>query len=144
MYTLRVDNRQAERICTLPSAGECTLAYTRAILPAMAATRPEDTSLGEQISDAPPLADVVDWVREGERLFGAALQSLQQYALLRNRAERVEEENRQLRGEMQAVREELHRLRSERIEAAETLKAIAEHVTRLATVALQRLGKPVA
>jgi hypothetical protein len=42
------------------------------------------------------------------------------------------------------ARAELEVLRSERMEAAETLKAIAEHVTRLATVALQRLGKRVA
>jgi hypothetical protein len=42
------------------------------------------------------------------------------------------------------IREELHQLRAERVEAAESLKAIAEHVTRLATAALQRLGRPVA
>jgi predicted nuclease with TOPRIM domain len=53
-------------------------------------------------------------------------------------------DNQRLQQEMDAMREELHRLRSERLEAAETLKAIAEHVTRLASVALQRLGRPVA
>ena len=49
-----------------------------------------------------------------------------------------------LRAELQAARTELDFFRAERIEAAESLKAIAEHVTRLASAALQRLGKPVA
>jgi predicted nuclease with TOPRIM domain len=58
--------------------------------------------------------------------------------------ETLAKDNQRLQQEMDSMREELNRLRSERIEAAESLKAIAEHVTRLATVALQRLGKPVA
>ncbi len=33
-------------------------------------------------------------------------------------------------------------LRAERLEVADTFKAFAEHVTRLATLALQRLGTP--
>jgi predicted nuclease with TOPRIM domain len=80
--------------------------------------------------------DVVGWVQEGERLFGRALQALQQ-------VEHLAADNQQLRAELQLVRAELERLRAERIEAAETMRAFAEHVTRLATVALQRLGKPV-
>jgi len=80
--------------------------------------------------------DVVRWVQEGERLFGRALHALQQ-------VEHLTAENQQLREELQAMRAELERLRTERVEAAETMKAIAEHVTRLATVALQRLGRPV-
>ena len=80
--------------------------------------------------------DVVRWVQEGERLFGRALQALQQ-------VEQLAAENHQLREELQAMRAEVDRLRAERVEAAESLRAIAEHVTRLATVALQRLGRPV-
>jgi cell division protein FtsB len=81
--------------------------------------------------------DVVRWVQEGERLFGRALQALQQ-------VEQLAAENQQLREELQAMRAEMDRLRAERVEAAESLRAIAEHVTRLATVALQRLGRPIA
>lgn len=81
-------------------------------------------------------SDLVRWVQEGERLFGRALGAIQQ-------VERLAAENRQLRDELQAARAVLERCRSERIEAAESLKAIAEHVTRLATAALERLGRPV-
>jgi hypothetical protein len=88
--------------------------------------------------------DLIGWVREGERLFGAVLLTLQDYEQQRARAERLERENLQLREQIQIISEELAGYRAERIEVAETLKAIAEHVTRLATVALQRLGKPVA
>jgi hypothetical protein len=84
-----------------------------------------------------PASDVVRWVQEGERLFGRTLEALQQ-------AERLVAENRQLRAELDRARAELERLRGERVEAAESLKAIAEHVTRLATAALQRLGRPPA
>jgi predicted nucleic acid-binding Zn-ribbon protein len=85
--------------------------------------------------------ELLTWVREGERLFGAVVGVLQQHDA---RVTTLERENQQLREELQAARAEMEILRSERIEAAETLKAIAEHVTRLATVALQRLGKRVA
>ncbi len=81
-----------------------------------------------------PAADVVRWVLEGERLFGEALQGLQ-------RAEMLAQENQRLREEIQAIREELDALRAERLEAAETLKTFAEHVTQVATLALQRLAK---
>jgi len=81
-----------------------------------------------------PASDVVRWVQEGERLFGQALQTLQ-------RAEILAKENQRLREEIQAIREELDALRAERLEAAETLKTFAEHVTQVATLALQRLGK---
>ncbi|HEY7437699.1 MAG TPA: hypothetical protein VIE41_21330 [Methylomirabilota bacterium] len=84
-----------------------------------------------------PATDVLRWVREGEKLFGQVLQSL-------HYCDTLASDNQRLQQEMDAMREELHRLRSERLEAAETLKAIAEHVTRLASVALQRLGRPVA
>jgi predicted nucleic acid-binding Zn-ribbon protein len=87
--------------------------------------------------------ELLTWVREGERLFGAVVGVLQQHESLQARVTTLEQENRQLRDGLQAARAELEILRSERIEAAETLKAIAEHVTRLATVALQRLGKRV-
>jgi chromosome segregation ATPase len=87
--------------------------------------------------------ELLTWVREGERLFGAVVGVLQQHESLQARVTTLEQENRQLREGLQAARAELEILRSERIEAAETLKAIAEHVTRLATVALQRLGKRV-
>jgi predicted nuclease with TOPRIM domain len=81
--------------------------------------------------------DVMRWVQDGERLFGRTLEALQHL-------ERLVAENRQLRDELDEVRAELERLRGERVEAAESLKAIAEHVTRLATAALQRLGRPPA
>ena len=87
--------------------------------------------------------ELLTWVREGERLFGAVVGVLQQHESLQARVTTLEQENRQLRDGLQAARAELEILRSERIEAAETLKAIAEHVTRLAIVALQRLGKRV-
>ena len=80
--------------------------------------------------------DVVRWVQEGERLFGRTLASLQQ-------VEHLAAENQHLLEELQAMRAELERLRAERVEAAESMKAIAEHVTQLATVALQRLGRPL-
>jgi predicted nuclease with TOPRIM domain len=81
-------------------------------------------------------ADVVRWVREGEQLFGRALQILQG-------AERLAQENWRLQAELTVTREELARLRMERVEAAESLKAIAEQVTRLATAALERLARPI-
>jgi chromosome segregation ATPase len=87
--------------------------------------------------------ELLTWVREGERLFGAVVGVLQQHEPLQARVTTLEQETQQLREELQAARAELDILRSERIDAAETLKAIAEHVTRLATVALQRLGKRV-
>jgi len=83
-----------------------------------------------------PTADVVRWVQEGERLFTQTLQRLHE-------GERLATENARLQAQMEILRGELDRLRAERIDAAETLKAIAEQVTRLATVALQRLGRPV-
>jgi chromosome segregation ATPase len=88
--------------------------------------------------------ELLTWVREGELLFGAVVGVLQQHEPLQARVATLELENQNLREELQAMRAELEFFRTERIEAAETLKAIAEHVTRLATVALQRLGKPVA
>jgi chromosome segregation ATPase len=89
-------------------------------------------------------AELLTWVREGERLFGAVVGVLQQHEPLEARVSAVERENQQLREDLQTARAELEFLRAERMDAAATLKAIAEHVTRLATVALQRLGKPVA
>jgi septal ring factor EnvC (AmiA/AmiB activator) len=100
----------------------------------------EDASIG-QLTGARPLPDLVGWVRQGEQLFGTVLQTLQEYEQLRQSAKRLEQENRRLLAEMREIREELHDLRAERVEAAETLKAFAEHVTQLATLAIQRLGK---
>jgi predicted nucleic acid-binding Zn-ribbon protein len=91
-----------------------------------------------------PTTELLTWARDGERLFGAVVGVLQQHAPLQARVTTLERENQQLRDELQAARAELDFLRTERLDAAETLKAIAEHVTRLATVALQRLGKPLA
>jgi hypothetical protein len=87
--------------------------------------------------------ELLTWVREGERLFGAVVGVLQQHEPLQVRVTTLERETEQLRNALELARAELEVLRSERLEAAETLKAIAEHVTRLATVALQRLGKPI-
>jgi uncharacterized protein YoxC len=81
-----------------------------------------------------PTPDVLRWVREGEYLFGQVLQSLQQTDLLAR-------ENERLREEVQALREQLDALKAERAEVAETLKTFAEHVTRVATIGIQRLGR---
>jgi predicted nuclease with TOPRIM domain len=88
-----------------------------------------------------PAPQVLRWVQEGERLFGEVLQTLQRYQEIETKAETLAKENQRLLEEMQAMREELRQLRAERIEAAETLKAFAEHVTQLATLAIQRLGR---
>ena len=90
-----------------------------------------------------PAAEVIRWVQEGEQLFTRTLQTLHRYRETEERADRLAIENRRLQADVEVMRVELDRLRAERIDAAETLKAIAEQVTRLATVALQRLGKPV-
>ena len=84
-------------------------------------------------TDQGAAADVVRWVKEGERLFGLVLQTLQ-------RQEALSHENEQLHAELEAARDELGYLRAERAEAAATLKAFAEHVTRVATIAIERLG----
>ena len=81
-----------------------------------------------------PAPQILRWVQEGEHLFGQVLQSL-------HRTEALARENQQLREEIQAIREELEGLKAERIEAAEVLKSLAEHVTRVATLALERLGR---
>jgi hypothetical protein len=78
-------------------------------------------------------SDVVRWVQEGERLFGLVLQTLQ-------RCEALTRENQQLRRELEAVHDELGYLRAERVEAAETLKTFADHVTQVTTIAIERLG----
>jgi len=88
-----------------------------------------------------PAPQVLRWVQDGERLFGQVLQALHRCQEVETKAETLEKENQRLRDEMQAIREDLHQLRAERLEAAETLKAFAEHVTQLATLAIQRLGK---
>ncbi len=90
-----------------------------------------------------PSSDVVRWAQEGERLFGQLLRRLHHCREAELTTEALANENRRLHEEMQAIHQELHQLRAERVEAAESLKAIAEHVTRLATAALQRFGRPV-
>lgn len=89
-----------------------------------------------------PATDLIRWVQEGERLFGRALQALHHYREVQARAESLAEENDRLREDIRVLRGELDDLKAERIEVAETLKTFAEHVTRLATVAIQRLGAP--
>lgn len=89
-----------------------------------------------------PASDLVRWVRDGERLFRRTLESLQGAAAAQSRLDALAEENTQLRRENEVLRRELDLLRAERLEVADTFKAFAEHVTRLATVALQRLGNP--
>ena len=88
-------------------------------------------------------SELLTWVREGERLFGSVVGVLQQQEPLHAKVTKLEQENWQLREELQVIRTELERFRAERVEAAETLKAFAEQVTLLATVALQRLGRRV-
>lgn len=87
-----------------------------------------------------PASEVVRWVKEGEHLFRLTLGRLQAVAELEARLDTLAGENRHLREANQALRGELDLLRAERLEAAESFKALAEHVTRLATVAIQRLG----
>jgi len=77
--------------------------------------------------------ELLGWVRDGERLFGLVLQTLQ-------RCEALEQDNRRLREQLESVREELDTFKVERLEAAEALKTFAEHVTRLATVTIDRLA----
>ena len=89
-----------------------------------------------------PASDLVRWVKEGEHLFRLALESLQGAAALGSKVEALAEENRQLREDNSAMRQELDLLRAERLEVADTFKVFAEHVTRLATLALHRLGSP--
>ena len=91
---------------------------------------------------ADPAGDLVRWVKDGEQLFRLTLESLQGAAAARDRLEALSRENAQLREEAVALRRELEVLRAERLEVADTFKAFAEHVTRLATLALQRLGTP--
>lgn len=87
-----------------------------------------------------PASDVVRWVKEGEHLFRLTLGRLQAAADLQARVDALAGENKNLREANQELRRELDLLRGERLEAAESFKALAEHVTRLATVAIQRLG----
>ncbi|HTI53494.1 MAG TPA: hypothetical protein VMC04_04635 [Verrucomicrobiae bacterium] len=91
---------------------------------------------------ADPAADLVRWVKEGEHLFRLTLESLQGAAALGSKVEELAEENRRLREDNAAIRQELDLLRAERLEVADTFKIFAEHVTRLATLALHRLGSP--
>ena len=89
-----------------------------------------------------PASELVRWVKDGEHLFRLTLESLQGAAASRDKLEALARENAQLRQEAEVLRRELEVLRAERLEVADTFKAFAEHVTRLATLALQRLGTP--
>ena len=91
---------------------------------------------------ADPASELVRWVRDGEHLFRLTLESLQGAAASRDKLEALARENAQFRQEAEVLRRELDLLRAERLEVADTFKAFAEHVTRLATLALQRLGTP--
>jgi hypothetical protein len=91
---------------------------------------------------ADPASELVRWVKDGEHLFRLTLESLQGAAASRDKLEALARENAQLRQEAEVLRRELDLLRAERLEVADTFKAFAEHVTRLATLALQRLGTP--
>ena len=89
-----------------------------------------------------PAAELVRWVKDGEHLFRLTLESLQGAAALGSKVEELSEEARRLRQDNESLRRELDLLRAERLEVADTFKAFAEHVTRLATLALHRLGNP--
>ena len=89
-----------------------------------------------------PAADLVRWVKDGEHLFRVTLESLQGAAALGSKVEELSQEAGLLRDENDTLRRELDLLRAERLEVADTFKAFAEHVTRLATLALHRLGNP--
>lgn len=77
--------------------------------------------------------ELLEWVRNGERLFGLVVETLQRCAA-------VEQDNRRLQEQLESLREELNTFKVERLEAAEALKSFAEHVTRLATVTIDRLA----
>lgn len=81
-------------------------------------------------------------MKEGEHLFRLTLESLQGAAALGSKVEELSQEAGRLRDENDTLRRELDLLRAERLEVADTFKAFAEHVTRLATLALHRLGNP--
>lgn len=81
-------------------------------------------------------------MKEGEHLFRLTLENLQGAAALGSKVEELSQEARRLRDENDTLRRELDLLRAERLEVADTFKAFAEHVTRLATLALHRLGNP--
>jgi len=89
-----------------------------------------------------PAADLVRWVKEGEHLFRLTLESLQGAAALGSKVEELSEETRRLRADNETLRRALDLLRAERLAVADTFKVFAEHVTRLATLALHRLGNP--
>jgi hypothetical protein len=89
-----------------------------------------------------PGPDLVRWVNEGELLFRLTLQNLQGVAELQAQADNLAEENGRLLEQNYALQRELDVLRAERLEVAGTFKAFAEHVTQLATLAIQRLGRP--
>lgn len=84
---------------------------------------------------ANPAPDLVRWVKEGEHLFGLVLQTLHRSREVEAKAEILARENDRLRAEVQD-------LEAQRLDTIETLKTFAEHVTRLASAAIQRLGTP--
>jgi len=84
--------------------------------------------------------DLLRWVREGEHLFGLALKTLSACHETDETVTRLIGENQRLRQENQVLREQLAALRAERLEVADTLQIFAEHVTRLATIAIERLA----
>lgn len=87
-----------------------------------------------------PASEILRWVHEGEDLFGRVLQTLHRFEETEGRATRLAGENEQLRTEIHALRAELADLKAERGEVVETLKTFAEHVTRVASILIQRLG----
>ncbi len=84
--------------------------------------------------------DIVRWVQEGEHLFRLVLQTLQRHDELHRRTEAAEGESQKLREEIARLRHEVDLLKAERAEVAETLKTFADHVARLASEAVDRLG----
>ncbi len=87
-----------------------------------------------------PAPDILRWVKEGADLFGRVLQTLHRFEETEARATSVTEENERLRTEIQDLRAELADLKAERGEVVETLKTFAEHVARVASILIQRLG----
>ena len=87
-----------------------------------------------------PAPEILRWVQEGEDLFGRVLQTLHRFEETDTRAMGLAEENERLRTEIQDLRAELADLKAERGEVVETLKTFAEHVTRVASILIQRLG----
>jgi uncharacterized protein YlxW (UPF0749 family) len=84
--------------------------------------------------------ELVRWVQEGGVLFARALQTLHQVEESDTKARILAAENDRLQENVRTLQAEVDALKAERAEIAETLKVFAEHVTKIAIIAIERLG----